>query len=463
MYKRRILGRAGAGKTTRLISEVDRLLQSGYSAEEIAYVSFTKAAASEAKHRLNREMPYVGTIHSLCFTSLGLQPSLVMDDKDFEEVGREMGIDLSKHLGEQTRGSHLLSMIEYAEAKNMPLKAAYNERAQDVRWEELKALAEAIDRFKAKCNKITFSDMLKLFCRRGKPLPIRAMIVDEAQDLSPLQWQTVELMAQDVEVLIVAGDDLQALYEFAGAEPKRFIEFPGHHEVLPVSYRLPAKVFRLSERVADRIQLKSEEDWTSRAEEGTVSWLSRPGNIDLSHGEWLLLARNHMLLKQYVDECRDQGVLYEYQGTRSVPLKHAWAIDDYLKLQRGEEVRNPKALASLLGKPEVSIATASTWNVDNEPWWTRLQLCPDTLRYYRRVSETTDLTSDPNVRIMSFHASKGREADNVVVCSDMTTRCYDTLVSRNSDAEHRAFYVGVTRAKQNLLIQRPQSIRSYGW
>jgi DNA helicase-2/ATP-dependent DNA helicase PcrA len=59
----------------------------------------------------------------------------------------------------------------------------------------------------------------------------RHVLVDEAQDLNPLQHQLVDLLRMGVDDLFIVGDPAQAVYGFNGADPSLLLEverrFPG--------------------------------------------------------------------------------------------------------------------------------------------------------------------------------------------------------------------------------------------
>lgn len=57
----------------------------------------------------------------------------------------------------------------------------------------------------------------------------------------------------------------------------------------------------------------------------------------------------------------------------------------------------------------------------------------------------------PNVKLSTIHGAKGMEAERVILYTGMTERVFDGM-ARNPDAEHRVFYVGVTRAKHTLDV-----------
>ena len=66
------------------------------------------------------------------------------------------------------------------------------------------------------------------------------------------------------------------------------------------------------------------------------------------------------------------------------------------------------------------------------------------LRKHQKVNSS-------RIKLNTIHATKGGECENVVLITDMATRTFDELY-RSPDNECRAFYVGVTRTKQNLHV-----------
>ena len=63
-------------------------------------------------------------------------------------------------------------------------------------------------------------------------------MVDEAQDLTPLQWDMVVKIVKGVDRIYIAGDDDQAIYEWNGADVPFFKRFQVNHLVLKKSVRL---------------------------------------------------------------------------------------------------------------------------------------------------------------------------------------------------------------------------------
>jgi superfamily I DNA/RNA helicase len=97
-----VLGPPGTGKTTTLISIVERELAAGTHPERIAYLSFTRRAADEAITRAcdkfgkeRSEFIYFRTLHSLCFRFLGLSSSDVLEGKKLKEFGEQIGMPIT--------------------------------------------------------------------------------------------------------------------------------------------------------------------------------------------------------------------------------------------------------------------------------------------------------------------------------------------------------------------------------
>ena len=110
---RKILGPPGTGKTTRLLKYVKTFLKLGTPLDKIGYFAFTKKAANEAKNRMldsfpdltEKKLKHFRTLHSLAFWKLGMKKSEVMQDEHYEDIGRELGIEVTVYSeGEEKTG-----------------------------------------------------------------------------------------------------------------------------------------------------------------------------------------------------------------------------------------------------------------------------------------------------------------------------------------------------------------------
>ena len=67
-----------------------------------------------------------------------------------------------------------------------------------------------------------------------------------------------------------------------------------------------------------------------------------------------------------------------------------------------------------------------------------------------------DITKKPRIKISTIHGAKGGESDNVLLATDMNLKTYNAY-QKDSDDEQRVFYVGATRAKDELHVLLPQT------
>ena len=86
-------------------------------------------------------------------------------------------------------------------------------------------------------------------------------------------------------------------------------------------------------------------------------------------------------------------------------------------------------------------------------------LPPDEREYLRSCLRNGEkFTDKPRITISTIHQSKGGEADNVVLITDMGKLSWDNL---GSDEENRVWYVALTRARENLYLVQPRGLRYF--
>ena len=99
-----IFGPPGTGKTTKLISIVKQELEDGTRPEDIAFVSFSRKAADEARTRASSalsmnpdQMVWFRTLHSMAFQFLGISRGQVLRGADFAQLGNILGLEFSSN------------------------------------------------------------------------------------------------------------------------------------------------------------------------------------------------------------------------------------------------------------------------------------------------------------------------------------------------------------------------------
>jgi len=481
--KHLVLGGPGSGKTTRLLNVMDEALDSGLRPERIAFVSFTTAAADEAKRRAMErfgfrptELPYFRTLHSLAFRELGIKRDAVVNNGHLNELadltGELFAPGFTPEEGPAAgmNADPLLSVDHYARTTEQTLHDAWQDHGGELDWFRLKRFVDAYTHYRSDKGLLDFTDMLTRYAESSlPPVPVDLAIIDEGQDFTLLQWHVALKAFSNAAQLWVAGDDLQAIHKWSGASEDYFLSLDYDREVLPLSHRLPQSIFDLATDVASRVSRKYPRQWTHNGRTGAVNWFARPEEISLERGTWLLLARTRAQLTALVAIAREQGVAYRLKGASSIDQSHIDAIRAHEALRAGKTVQGVDAAAVMkaAGRKaqivEEATYTAKELGYDAAPiWHDALVAIPlETREYYLACLRRGEkLTNEPRIRIETIHGAKGAEAEHVLLLTDLTYRVQHGA-EIDPDAEHRVFYVGVSRASETLNLVAPQT--QYGY
>ena len=111
------------------------------------------------------------------------------------------------------------------------------------------------------------------------------MFVDEAQDLSLIQWRLVRKIEEKSQDSYISGDDDQAIYKWNGAHVNTFINLEGKKIILQQSQRVPQKPFALANKLIKRVTNRVEKEWLPKEEKGSVQRCNTLYDIDFKKGE----------------------------------------------------------------------------------------------------------------------------------------------------------------------------------
>lgn len=463
-----ILGPPGTGKTTTLINEVAEYLARGIKPWEIAYLAFTKKAAEEAMTRAMEKFPqytrrdfrYFRTLHSFCFRQLGLTRQRVMQRHHYTELGDLLGIEVRGTLSnysdegfqEAAVGDKAIFIENVARNRCVLLQDEWQRVDNlDLSFEELDRFSRALQQYKANRLLVDYTDMLSQFLDYGIIPNLKVLIIDEAQDLSNLQWRIVNVIKERRACDVLAcGDDDQAIYKWAGAAGSAMQGFLGSYRVLGQSYRVPRNVKSIADGII-RNAVRSAKQWVPDRRDGRAEFCTELDDISIGSGTYYLLCRNLTGLRGFEDLCRRLGVPYETaNGRRGVERQAVEAILAWTRHQKGGDLNDDEArLIALYRSPRAP--SRGIWHDCLD-----LITVEDREYYISCLRRGEDLRADPRVRISTIHGVKGGEADHVVIRTDMTRQTYDGYVN-DPDDEARVFYVGVTRAKESVTIVSPES------
>jgi F-box protein, helicase, 18 len=223
---------AGTGKTLTLIG-----IANENAFVKTALITFTNKAADEMKARLKHKPFYVGTIHGFAMkelynlaAKLGFrvrilkEPSIrkiiakIYDENDF-------GVYVSNHLLNETYSFIADPSLEFDRRK---MKLFNEVRRLYHKYKEQNQLYDPTD---------TPKYLLKKLRDHNLTLDYHLVLVDEAQDLDPIQYDLVQLLGKRI---VAIGDPKQSIYMFRGATPDIFARFAadGYEEhTLKINYR----------------------------------------------------------------------------------------------------------------------------------------------------------------------------------------------------------------------------------
>ena len=199
------LGPPGTGKTYTLINIVKDALQNGVPPERIGFVSFSKKATEEARTRAARELNldykklvHFRTLHSMAFRQLDMKIDQVLRSSDYRRLEMELGLPFTStqsmniNDGEFFRlggkGDMYLSIYNMARVRKISAEQQFNESANwTLQHNEMQHVIRSYKEYKQVLEKIDFVDMIETFIEQGEAPELELLIVDEAQDLVPLQ------------------------------------------------------------------------------------------------------------------------------------------------------------------------------------------------------------------------------------------------------------------------------------
>lgn len=368
------------------------------------------------------------------------------------------------------------------------------------RYQALKQAAGALD----------FTDML-LLALDCDPPERQLLIVDEAQDLSPLQVRLIERWQQRSAHLVWVGDPDQGIYAFAGAD--------GHHltglirggvatvRSLQQSYRVPAAPLDLARSVILRNRDRVDAPYLPSGDAGAVYEVSELAHAIAFVAEMrveaaapeqrktvFVLARSARVLGEYAVELTRAGVPYSNERGGSalrkqgliaallaihslvqrlritvgqakallkiIPGRPRWPL---LRVKKVDAERSLKAVEEgvlLDALPGVDTSALQALGGEEAVLRSLGEGRLEEAEPLLRIAATEGweaLTRPPAVTLTTVHGSKGREADSVLLdCGAPwpTRQAIERGAPGISEEERRLLYVGITRTRDSLCLLR---------
>jgi len=451
--------------------------------DKIAYIAFSNAAADEAKKRITNDKILVSTMHAFGSRELQLSTSthLLKGDKwkgfkNFSNICSDLSFEsyINESGYPQYKNSHM-KIIEYARNKKLSLSDAAVEL--DLHYSADIWLTEQIyadlETYKEQTGMFEYSDMISKFVEEDRCPPLHCVFLDEAQDLSPLQWDMFFYIESKCARSYIAGDDDQTIYTFQGANPNIFIDLKGQLDPQIQSRRVPRKIHKLAESIFPHMTNRLKKKWEPRDAEGKVIYNVDFFSLDLSQENWMILTRTNKMMERLREHLYDLNLRFDSKSQELLPnkmlnayrvwtrlnqgafvnkedLKDLW---DHLTVKHGHLVRGYASNKTLEGIDSINIeGLREHYGLRATGGWETLNFPESSKAYIRTILKNGDDMMKPaRIKLSTIHGVKGEECDNVVLFTDLERIIYESA-QRDADPEHRTFFVGITRAKQKLFV-----------
>ncbi len=540
----RLIGGAGTGKTTWLMDTMEKVLDAGVRDPfKIGFVSFTRAAREEASTRaaakfgvdatdLTREGNF-RTLHSVCYKAMGVSGDTMITsnrasgkwltewlDEELQPVD-DQGADCNLAevaFAHESPTGRVLAMWGAARNRLVSFETVWLEaRRCDDRCPSLGFCRDIVDRYergKRLDSKLDFVDLLGRFVGlkfdfegasesisgpQGDVPGVPVWFFDEQQDASPLLDRVCHRLINTpiVKWVYVVGDPFQSIYRWAGAEASLFRAWPAAQEkIMPKSYRCPAAVLRIGERMLSRCSDYFDRQIAPADHEGSVRTEWGLGFVEsLKPTEsTLVLARTNMLAARlaakldaagipwaptrgrggWLAPVRNLGIGGLYNLEHGAPISgHEWVqilklipskLDGEELLLRGTKSRFeaangeadryewvlPHELDKLGATPKLCAL------VESGQWKTLVKDAPKVTAAIDRYGN--EVITEPKIKVGTIHSVKGQEADKVVLLTTTSGPVARSAETREGhDEEQRVGYVAATRARRELVCLRERS------
>ncbi|GFK93932.1 ATP-dependent DNA helicase PcrA [Fundidesulfovibrio magnetotacticus] len=537
-----VLAGPGTGKTHTLMARIRRLLEEGADPSELLVVTFTRRAAQELRERLGDVPVRAGTLHSFAYDcwseAYGEKPVILS-----EEAARRLFAEVNPELaGPRLKQAWTQLTLDRERMRRRPLPVwPEKPRApaepgqprpprQDAPLPAGEDHAARYARQKASWNLADHTDLLEFWLEKIEAgvydNRFRHVLVDEVQDLSPLQLAVIRSLAGGSRGFFGIGDPKQSVYGFRGAsaDVRRELEgfWPGLFTVsLEENYRSAQAVLDLAHGLFPRskplraVGEKSCEIMEFTAPQGLreISWMAEKIRQLLGPTSATLAGARNRRGSAPALSPADIAVLVRFRGlmapiakvlTRfgvpcSVPEAEAFWADGRVKAILNAAGRflgmaDMEGALSLAcpdrvlakGPKEIAFYLRDVPPFEHLFWQGPEfgELCEAYVRHggwaglLSHVNEQSELElvgrRAEKVRVMTLHAAKGLEFEAVFLpaledgilpfagMGRLTGKLSPAETPPDEAEEERLLYVGLTRARTRLYLSHAEKRELYG-
>ncbi|SMD27228.1 ATP-dependent DNA helicase UvrD2 [Kibdelosporangium aridum] len=515
-----VLAGAGTGKTRTITHRIAYLCHTGHvSAGQVLAVTFTNRAAGEMRTRLRAlgiPAAQARTFHSAALRQLRYFWPRVVGDAPWNLIeGKLRLIGQAAHkVGAPTEVEvlrDLASEIEWAKASlvspdDYPDAIRRRHRTPPVPAEQVVAVYQGYEKLKNRAKLLDFDDLLLHTAAVLEEHPqvaeefherYRCFVVDEYQDVTPLQQRVLDGWLGQRDDLTVVGDANQTIYSFAGASPRPLLEFTRRFPEASVirlerDYRSTPQVVTLANQVisaardrpaGSRLKLIGQRpagpvpqfhEYDDEPAEAAAVAERIKDLVDAGTplSEIAVLYRVNAQSEAYEQALTEAGIPYlvrggerffERQEVRQAMSALRMASADAPEGELPDLVRRTLERVGLTAEPPTGGSARERWEsllaiVELAEELTATVQGADLPRFVAELETRAAAQHPPTVEgvtLASLHASKGLEWDAVFLIGLVDGTLPIQFADGDEPAieeERRLLYVGVTRAREHLWL-----------
>ncbi|HWU32464.1 MAG TPA: ATP-dependent DNA helicase UvrD2, partial [Marmoricola sp.] len=513
----RVLAGAGTGKTRAITHRIAHGVQTGiYQPDQVLAVTFTTRAAGEMRGRLRQlgaGSVQARTFHSAALRQVrwfwpkvyGSEPPTLTESKIPLLAAASRRVQVN---ADQATLRDLASEIEWAKVSNIDPANYFREatsRGREVSMLDLSSVAEVYEGYeelKRSQGRMDMEDVL--LCAAALVADdarvaaqvrqqYRWFVVDEFQDVSPLQHLLLDLWLGGRDELCVVGDPSQTIYSFAGASSNYLLNFkkwfPQATTVeLVRNYRSTPEVIRVANEVIGPQAANSVTLQAQRPSGAAVEWLEAPdepaeaaavaarikilNQRGLALSDMAVLFRINAQSEAFEDALADAGIPYVVRGAArfferpevrqalsllrvEARAEETGALSDHVRAvvmgmgwnvtaptSRGKVRDRWESLSALVSQADAFAAAEAT-----------ATLAGFVAEMDRRANEQHAPQAE-GVTLATMHTAKGLEWE-AVFCAGIQEGSLPITYADTPAAveeERRLLYVAVTRARTHLQV-----------
>ena len=433
----RVLGGAGTGKTVVAMHRARYLAEEVFTGKDdrILFTTFTKNLATDISQNLRKlctderawariEVQHLDGWVSSFLRTQGYRPDVVYNEENdcWKNAVNQAPTDLT--LAENfyrvewenvVQAQNVTSVDEYLSVPRLGRGTRLTRDMKKKIWPVFQEYRAQLNEQGQKEYVDLIRDARQLIENKGLKLPYRAVIVDEAQDMSAEAFRLVRALVPDGENdLFIVGDAHQRIYRHRVSLGKCGIDIRGRGKKLKINYRTTDEIRRFAMRL---LEGRAIDDLDSGQDD-------QKGYMSLTHGA--------------VPEAK----IFATSAEEAAFLK------DHIQALIGEATSAE------------SICVVARTKRFVETYLAHLEAAG--IKTYKVKADAAEQRDRPGVRVATMHRVKGLEFEHVIVAGanrgivplDFALAAADDDVSkRNAETGERALlYVALTRAKRSALI-----------